>query len=39
MVLEQGEIAEFDTPDNLLRDVGGKFYKMAMDAGIIGPVE
>ncbi|KAG1680871.1 Multidrug resistance-associated protein 1 [Nymphon striatum] len=35
MVLKNGEIAEFDSPDNLLKDPRTLFYQMAKDAGII----
>jgi ABC-type multidrug transport system fused ATPase/permease subunit len=34
MVLDKGEIAEFDTPSNLLRDKKTIFYGMAKDAGV-----
>lgn len=35
IVLEQGKIAEFDTPSNLLADSRSIFYGMAKDAGIV----
>ena len=35
MVLDQGKVAEFDTPENLLSDKDGLFYNMALNAGII----
>lgn len=35
IVLDQGMIAEFDTPDNLLADRNSIFYGMAKDAGLI----
>jgi ABC-type multidrug transport system fused ATPase/permease subunit len=35
IVLEQGKIAEFDTPSNLLADSHSLFYSMAKDAGIV----
>lgn len=34
VVLEDGEIVEFDLVTNLLRDTSSKFYKMAEKAGI-----
>ncbi|XP_029015058.1 multidrug resistance-associated protein 1 [Betta splendens] len=34
LVLEKGEIAEFDSPSNLV-DQRGAFYKMAKDAGLV----
>ena len=33
MVLDQGLVLEFDTPQNLLKDQKSKFYQMARDAG------
>ena len=33
MVIEQGQIAEFDTPKKLL-DVQGLFYRLVTDAGL-----
>ena len=35
LVLEKGKIAEFDTPQNLLRNKNSKFYSMAKDAGLV----
>ncbi|KAG1691095.1 Canalicular multispecific organic anion transporter 2 [Nymphon striatum] len=35
MVLDQGQIAEFDTPHNLLKIQDSIFYTMAKDAGLI----
>lgn len=35
MVLDQGRIAEFDTPDNLLADRQSIFYGMAKNAGLV----
>ncbi|XP_067944116.1 multidrug resistance-associated protein 1-like [Watersipora subatra] len=35
LVLDKGKVAEFDTPDNLLTQEDGIFYRMAKDAGII----
>jgi ABC-type multidrug transport system fused ATPase/permease subunit len=34
-VLDQGQIAEFDTPQNLLKNKNSKFYGMAKDAGLV----
>jgi len=41
LVLDQGEIAEFDSPESLLQNPDSIFYSMAKDAGIssISPVE
>jgi ATP-binding cassette, subfamily C (CFTR/MRP), member 1 len=41
LVLDKGEIAEFDSPDRLLQNPDSIFYSMAKDAGIssISPVE
>ncbi|CAG2243525.1 ABC transporter C family member 5,ATP-dependent bile acid permease,Multidrug resistance-associated protein 7,ABC transporter C family member 10,Multidrug resistance-associated protein 1,ABC transporter C family member 8,Canalicular multispecific organic anion transporter 2,Pleiotropic ABC efflux transporter of multiple drugs YBT1,Multiple drug resistance-associated protein-like transporter 1,Canalicular multispecific organic anion transporter 1,Multidrug resistance-associated protein 5,Putative uncharacter len=35
MVLDNGKIIQFDTPENLLRHPGGLFYQLAKDSGII----
>ncbi|XP_063401135.1 multidrug resistance-associated protein 1-like [Mytilus trossulus] len=35
MVLDNGKIIQFDTPENLLRNPGGLFYQLAKDSGII----
>ena len=35
MVLDDGEIREFDTPDGLLQNTEGLFYQLAQDAGIV----
>jgi len=34
MVLDNGEIMEFDAPNTLLNDSKSLFYSMARDAGI-----
>ena len=35
LVLDNGQVAEFDTPQNLLTNVDGVFYGMASSAGIL----
>merc|ERR1719259_1544985 len=35
LVLDQGYIKEFDTPENLMNDRGSQFYSMVKDAGLI----
>ena len=35
MVLDQGQVAEFDTPRNLLLDFNSIFHSLAHDAGIV----
>ena len=35
MVLDAGQIHEFDTPDKLLNDQTTVFYGMAKDAGLL----
>ena len=34
MVLDKGELKEFDSPENLLKDTQGIFYSLAKDAGL-----
>ena len=36
LVLDEGRIAEFDTPKNLLDIEDGLFYRMVNDAGLVG---
>jgi ABC-type multidrug transport system fused ATPase/permease subunit len=35
IVLDKGVIKEFDSPDELMKDTDGLFYKLAKDAGIV----
>ncbi|GAB1601881.1 resistance-associated 1, partial [Argonauta hians] len=35
LVLDHGQIAEFDTPDNLLKDNNSIFYQMAKNSGCV----
>ena len=35
MVMDRGNIVEFDTPDNLLRDKQSVFHSMAREAGLV----
>ena len=35
LVLDSGNVAEFDTPKNLLADQNSIFHSLAVDAGII----
>ena len=34
VVLDKGEVAEFDTPAELIKQ-GGKFYELAKEAGLL----
>ena len=34
-MLDMGEVKEFETPNNLLRNTNSLFYKMAQEAKII----
>ncbi|KAF9442601.1 multidrug resistance-associated ABC transporter [Macrolepiota fuliginosa MF-IS2] len=38
LVMEAGEVAEFDSPDNLLKDSSSKFYSLAQEAGLVSEV-
>lgn len=35
LVLDKGQMVEFDAPGKLLQDKRGKFYSLAKDAGIV----
>ena len=35
MVLDAGKIAEFDSPQNLMKDTSSIFYGMAKNAGLV----
>ena len=35
MVLSEGRIVEYDSPNKLLLNTEGVFYKMALDAGLV----
>ena len=35
MILDQGEVKEFDSPRNLLENTKSLFYGMAKDAGLV----
>jgi ABC-type multidrug transport system fused ATPase/permease subunit len=35
LVLDRGEIKEFDSPNELLRDESSIFHSMAKDAGLV----
>ena len=37
LVLDQGKVVEFDSPDNLLNDQSSVFYSLARNAGIKAP--
>ena len=39
MVLDKGELKEFDTPDNLLKDDSSIFSSLAKDAGLVGEAD
>ena len=34
LVLDKGQVAEYDTPENLLSTKAGIFYTMAVNAGL-----
>jgi ATP-binding cassette, subfamily C (CFTR/MRP), member 1 len=36
LVLDNGMVAELDTPQNLLADKGSIFYSLAAEAGLAG---
>ncbi|XP_006462121.1 hypothetical protein AGABI2DRAFT_151707 [Agaricus bisporus var. bisporus H97] len=35
LVMDAGEVAEFDSPENLLKDKNSKFYSLASEAGLV----
>lgn len=35
LVLDQGKIAEYDSPENLLKDKNTIFYDMALKSGLV----
>ena len=35
LVLDKGEVKEFDKPDTLLKNTDSVFYGMAKDAGLV----
>ncbi|KNC71489.1 hypothetical protein SARC_15972, partial [Sphaeroforma arctica JP610] len=35
LVLDQGKVAEYDSPDNLLSDTNTIFYGLAKESGIV----
>jgi ATP-binding cassette subfamily C (CFTR/MRP) protein 1 len=37
-VLDGGEIKEFDSPQNLLKNEESIFFRMAIDAGLVGSI-
>lgn len=38
-VMDKGQLSQLDSPQNLLKDEQGIFYKMAKDAGIVSAKE
>lgn len=39
MVLDNGEIVEYDSPGNLIKNENGSFYKFMKRAGLIESIE